>query len=202
MHHLCESESESVSDDDTTNSRNKPEAERDEARASQEDKDFVKLLDEEDRPEVARKEVIRKWPELQGQVKEDLEHAYKQHAPASQINQLLILQNFANLQMKGLGRMVASKEIARQWHEGRGVSFSCQVWILAHHYELYEQLPVEKRGGDTGQSLLNDEHVQKMARTYLTSLPTGEVTPKNFQHALNVLLALRSPARPDLPRLM
>ena len=118
MHHLCESESESVSDDDTTNSRNKPEAERDEARASQEDKDFVKLLDEEDRPEVARKEVICKWPELQGQVKEDLKHAYKWHAPASQINQLLILQNFANLWMKGLGRIVASEEIVWQWHEG------------------------------------------------------------------------------------
>jgi hypothetical protein len=57
--------------------------------------------------------------------------------------------------------------------------------MLAHHYQLYEQLPVEKQGGDTGQSLLNDEHVQTTARTYLTSLATGDVTPKKFQHALN-----------------
>jgi hypothetical protein len=39
--------------------------------------DFVKLLDEEDRPDMARKEMICKWPELQEQVREDLEHTFK-----------------------------------------------------------------------------------------------------------------------------
>jgi hypothetical protein len=58
------------------------------------------------------KEEIREWPELQEQIKGDLEHTYKRHAPASQINQLLILQNFANLQMKWLRCIAASEEIA------------------------------------------------------------------------------------------
>jgi len=57
--------------------------------------------------------------------------------------------------------------------------------MLACHYQLYEQLPVEKQGADSRKSLLNDKQVQKAARTYLLSLPTGDVTPKKFQHALN-----------------
>jgi hypothetical protein len=142
-----------MSNDDVVNSRNDPEAE-------EEERDLSQLLDKEARPEMVPKEEICEWPELQEQIKGDLEHAYKWHAPASQINQLLILQNFANLRMKGLRRIAASEEIARQWHEGQGVGFARHVRMLAHHYQLYEQLPVEKRGGDTGRSLLNDEHVQ------------------------------------------
>jgi len=44
---------------------------------------------------------------------------------------------------------------------------------------------VEKQGADNRKSLLNDEQVQKAARTYLLSLPTGNVTLKKFQYALN-----------------
>jgi hypothetical protein len=32
---------------------------------------------------------------------------------------------------------------------------------------------------------LNDERVQTAARTYLTGLPTGDVTPRDFRRALN-----------------
>ena len=32
---------------------------------------------------------------------------------------------------------------------------------------------------------MNNERVQTVARTYLTGLPTGDVTPRQFHHALN-----------------
>jgi hypothetical protein len=73
--------------------------------------------------------------------------------------------------------MAASKEIMRQFHEGVGGYFARQICILARHYQLFEQLPEERRGGAAGQSLLKDERVQVAARTYLLGVPTGEVTP-------------------------
>ena len=111
--------------------------------------------------------------------------ANKEHAALTQINQLIILRNFATLRIKGLGRMAASEQIAQQWHEGRGIHFARQIRALAHHYQRFEQLPPEKRGGDGGHSLLNDERVQTAARTHLTGLPTGDVTPRQFHRALN-----------------
>jgi hypothetical protein len=81
--------------------------------------------------------------------------------------------------------MAASKEIAHQWHEGSGAYFSQKIRVLMRHYQLFEQLPVEKRGTHHSRSLLNNEEVQKAARTYLSRLPTGEVTPKVFHQALN-----------------
>ena len=101
------------------------------------------------------------------------------------INQLMILQNFAMLRIKGFGCMAASEDIARQWHDGKGVHFACQIRTLTRHYQRFEQLPVEKRGGDGRQSLLNDKQVQKALQTYLSSLPTGEVTPAQYHRALN-----------------
>ena len=44
--------------------------------------------------------------------------------PITQINQLLILQNFATLQLKGYGKIEASLEIAQQWHEGEGKHYA------------------------------------------------------------------------------
>jgi len=75
-----------------------------------------------------------------------------------------------------------SEDIVWQWHEGQGIHFAHQVWMHACHYQLYEQLPVEKQGADSGKSLLNDKQA---ARTYLLSFPTGDITSKKFQHALN-----------------
>jgi len=85
-----------MSNDDVANSRNRPEAEEEEPNSEEEKEDLVQFLDEA-RPELAMKEKVHEWPELQEQIKEDLQGTYKQHTPAFQINQLLILRNFANL---------------------------------------------------------------------------------------------------------
>lgn len=131
------------------------------------------------------REEVRGWDVLREQVKADLHSAKKRKLTLTQVNQLLIIRNFATLRLKGFGRIAASQEIARQWHEGEGVHFARQVRALARHYQLFEQLPVEKRGGDRGRSLFNDERVQVASRTYLSSLSSGEVTPKQFVRALN-----------------
>jgi hypothetical protein len=73
-----------------------------------------------------------------------LRKANEQNATLTQINQLLILRNFTTLRIKGHGRMDASKQIARQWHDGLGVHFTCQIQTLARHYQQFEQLPPEK----------------------------------------------------------
>ncbi|KAJ3722699.1 hypothetical protein DFJ43DRAFT_1042097 [Lentinula guzmanii] len=57
------------------------------------------------------------WAELRDEIKSKLAHAKRKRLPLGQINQLLIIQNFATLQLKGLLKMRASKEIALQWHE-------------------------------------------------------------------------------------
>jgi hypothetical protein len=52
----------------------------------------------------------------------------------SQINQLMILRNFANLQIKGWACIPASLELALTWHEGEGapsVHFACCICALA-----------------------------------------------------------------------
>jgi hypothetical protein len=131
------------------------------------------------------REDIREWHELREQIKQDLELAEKKKETHGKITQLLILRNFAMLRIKGCGRIAASKDIACQWHEGKGAHFAHRVRVLACHYQLFEQLPAEKRGGDRGHLLFNDEQVQTASRAYLTSLAMGEVTPKKFQHALN-----------------
>lgn len=98
----------------------------------------------------------------------------------TQINQLMILRNFATLRIKGLGHMAVSEQIAQQWHEGWGIHFAHQIWGLARLYQRCKQLPPEKRGGDGGHSPFNDKRVQRAARTYLTSLPIEDVTPRQF----------------------
>ena len=98
----------------------------------------------------------------------------------TQINQLMILHNFTTLCLKGLQCIVASEQITEQWHEGRGIYFTCQIHELACHYQRFEQLPPEKRGGKGCHSMFNDEAVQMAARVYLTGLHTGDVTPMQF----------------------
>ena len=61
----------------------------------------------------------------------------------TQINQLIILRNFATLRLKGLKRITVSTQIAEQWHGGQGVHFAHQIRALARHYQKFEQLPVE-----------------------------------------------------------
>jgi len=83
--------------------------------------------------------------------------------------------------LKGQTRTQASLDIARQWYEGEGNWFTRQVWALAQHYQTFEELPVEKQGGDrAAQSWLYDESVEKQTRDWLTSQPTGKVTPQRL----------------------
>jgi hypothetical protein len=47
-----------------------------------------------------------------------------------------------------------------------------------HDYQALEQLPIEKRGGKSNaQSWLHNKSVQDRTRAWLTSQPTGKVTP-------------------------
>jgi hypothetical protein len=94
------------------------------------------------------------------------------------MNQLTILRNFATLHIKGLQRMATSEEIVQQWHNCTGIHFTHQIQFIACHYQLFEQLLAEKQGGNRGHSLLNNEQIQTAARAHLSSLPTGEVTPR------------------------
>jgi hypothetical protein len=128
------------------------------------------------------------WKELRDQIKKDLK---TKHAtlPLSQINQLMILRNFATLRLKGQGRIPASYEIAKQWHEkdnGSSTHFARRIRALARHYQIFEQLPIEHRGGrKNAKSLLKDETIKAAARTWLTEQPVGSITPQNFAHGLN-----------------
>ncbi|KIL54192.1 hypothetical protein M378DRAFT_188729 [Amanita muscaria Koide BX008] len=135
--------------------------------------------------QLKEKADIRSWHELRDQIKKDLK---KNHYTLSQINQLLIIRNFATLRLKGYGRMEASMTIAEQWHEGTGsqVHFSRRVRALARHYQIYEQLPEEKRGNSrNAYSLLKDESVRNATRGWLTEQEVGSITPQKFVHALN-----------------
>ena len=59
----------------------------------------------------------------------------------------MILRNFANLCLKGYGRIEASFEIAQQWHEkdSSNIHFARHIRALARHYQIFEQLPKERR---------------------------------------------------------
>src|SRR6266851_1305727 len=78
-----------------------------------------------------------------------------------------------------------SKEIVRQWHEGTGIHFACQIRFLAQHYQLFEQVIEEKQGTGGSCSLLKDKQVQAAARVHLSTMPKGKVTPKGFHCTLN-----------------
>ena len=54
--------------------------------------------------------------------------------------------------------------------DGVGTHFARQIQFLACYYQLFEQLPPEKQGKYMNRSLLSDEQVQTVARTYLTGL--------------------------------
>ena len=112
---------------------------------------------------------IKDWATLRTQVKADLKKGVKaQKLALSKFNKLMIICNFATLRLKGRSRMEASLEIAEQWHERDGVWFSRKVRALARHYQVFEQLPVERRGGlRNARSLLKNELVKKRILDYL-----------------------------------
>ena len=135
--------------------------------------------------EPKAKDEVRGWIELHEQIKDDQRQGHRQNKSLTHMNQLSIVRNFATLRIKGMRRMAASEAVARQWHDGTGIHFAHRIRFLARHYQLFEQLPTERRGGDRGHSLLNKEDIQAAARAHLSSLPTGDVTPKRFHHALH-----------------
>ena len=132
--------------------------------------------------------VIKDWKTLREQINTDLKNKHKT-LPLSQINQLMILSNFANLRLKGFSRISASLEIARQWREGTGTWFARRIRALARHYQVFEQLPQEKRGGKlNAYSFLHDESVQARCRTWLSNISSGQVTPQKLQHAIETTI--------------
>ena len=152
---------------------------------SEDEEDNVDIFIEASGCEPKAKEDIRGWGDLRVQIKANLEAAHKHHDPLTQINKLLVLRNFATLRIRGEGRIDASIQVAKQWQDGVGTNFARRIRFLARHYQLFEQLPPENRGKYTNRSLLSDKQVQTAARMYLTSLPTGEVTPSRFHRMLN-----------------
>ena len=126
---------------------------------------------------------IHDWATLRERINNDLRNT--KNLPQRHINQLLIIRNFATLRLKGLSRIKASVEIARQWHESEGIYFSHRVRSLARHYQIFEQLPKENRGGTRAHSLLLDERVKTAVTAHLTSLKSGQVSPQLFCDALN-----------------
>jgi hypothetical protein len=181
---LVESGSDAEHDDDHLDGPQDDDVHDDAISSDGEEEDTDLLLDAVV-SEPKAKEDVRSWEELREQIKDDLHRGHKKHAPHAHTNQLTILRNFATLRIKGKGRIAASEAIVQQFHEGVGVHFARRIRFLARHYQMFEQLPDENRGGDRGRSLLDDERIQRAARTYLLTLPTGEVTPKRFHHALN-----------------
>ena len=129
---------------------------------------------------------VRSWEDLREKVKEELKG---KNLTLRKINQLLIIRNFATLRIKGSSRIHASLDIARQWHEGKGDWYARRVRALARHYQIFEALPVEKRGGSSNtRSWLHDEAVQAHSHTWLNAQPTGKVTPRQFMHAVNTTI--------------
>ena len=134
---------------------------------------------------------IRGWDVLREQIKIDLEKKYKS-LPLSQINQYMILRNFATLHLKGFGRIEASKEIALQWHqklEGSSEHFARRIRGLARHYQIFEHLPKEKRGGiKNSRSVMKNETVLRASRAWLIQQKKGSVSPGNFQKGINEII--------------
>lgn len=67
--------------------------------------------------------------------------------------------------------------------------FARHVRALARHYQVFEQLQVEKWDGSAnGQSFLHNESIQNHMRRWLSSLKTGEVTPRALRNAVNSMI--------------
>jgi hypothetical protein len=85
--------------------------------------------------------------------------------------------------------MEASRHIALEWNDelkGSGEGFAQRVRAPARHYQIHKHLPEEKRGGyGNARSILKDEGVRQACRAFLSEIPTGQVTPLNFQAALH-----------------
>ena len=102
-----------------------------------------------------------------------------------------------------MGCIEASKESARQWHqklEGPSEHFARRIRALACHYQIFEHLPKERRGGiKNSQSVMKNKAVLCTSCAWLIQQKKGSVTPGNFQKGINeVILPSLSifPSRP------
>jgi hypothetical protein len=75
---------------------------------------------------------VKDWKTLREQIKTELRKT-KKGLPLSQVNQLMILANFATLRLKGFSRTDASLQIANQWWDGKGIWFARRIRALARH---------------------------------------------------------------------
>lgn len=93
--------------------------------ANEEEADEEEALLEAGGAEAKSVDAIRGWEELREEIKGELKRLKKSKGGRlTEINQLLIIRNFATLCLKGLGRMAASEHIAQEWHESKdGVQF-------------------------------------------------------------------------------
>ena len=74
------------------------------------------------------------------------------------------------------------------------------VCALACHYQVFEQLLWEKRGGgQNARSFLHDESVQNHCHAWLSNLSAGQVTPQALQCALNTTIFLQLGITPKQP---
>ncbi|PCH34871.1 hypothetical protein WOLCODRAFT_155522 [Wolfiporia cocos MD-104 SS10] len=138
--------------------------------------------------EVQGQSKIRDWSLLRKKLKDDLQNKSRT-LPLTRVNQFMILINFTMLRLKGFSRIDSSLQIARQWHEGSGNWFACHVRALARHYQLFEVLPIEKRGGsENAHSWLHNEAVQKRTQDWLVTQPIGKVTPRRLRDTLNSII--------------
>ncbi|KIK77474.1 hypothetical protein PAXRUDRAFT_28801 [Paxillus rubicundulus Ve08.2h10] len=142
----------------------------------------VEVWEDELQESIAPTTEICDWETLHAQIQLDLKKKHKD-LPLSQINQHMILSNFAMLRIKGATRTTASMEITHQWHHGTGsgVWFARRVQALARHYQIFKQLPVEKWGG------------------WLLNFKAGEVTPRALQTVLNTTILPNLGINPKWP---
>jgi len=129
--------------------------------------------------------ILTDWKEVYRDITAKLDKGKRNGMGVSETNQLLIIRNFAILQLKGFGRMRASREIALQWKCGDGVHFARRVRAMVRHYQVFQELPKENRGGfRTSRSLLSNANVKARCLLWLKAQKAGEVTPHRFIDAL------------------
>ncbi|KAJ7035472.1 hypothetical protein C8F04DRAFT_1182375 [Mycena alexandri] len=125
------------------------------------------------------------WPELREKIQMDIKKGQKT-LPLSRLNALMVLLNFATLVIKGYGRIEASRQVATSWHKKEGVWFTRRIRDWARHYEIFETLPSERRGGKrVGRSFLHRDEIRTAVLNFLRSLPSGKVTPRILANQVN-----------------
>ncbi|KAJ7210488.1 hypothetical protein GGX14DRAFT_625775 [Mycena pura] len=127
----------------------------------------------------------RSWSELREKIQMDIKKGQKT-LPLSRLNALMVLLNFSTLLTKGYGRIEASRLVATSWHKKEGVWFTRRIGDWARHYEIFETLPAERRGGKrVRRSFLHRDEIRTAVLTFLRSLPSGKVTPRVLANQLN-----------------